>query len=128
MIFGNIKDIEEKEVKTFPFRGKIMPVGGTTVKWLSRVGEAALPEYGLRFFTIKPGGYLPTHQHEYVQTQIMLSGRLIAVQYNDKLEIIDEKELGPNDYFYVAPMEIHSMRNEGTEDATFFCCVCVLSE
>ncbi len=34
----------------------------------------------------------------------------------------------PRYEFYVAPMEIHAMRNAGTEDATFFCCICVLTE
>jgi len=126
MIFGHIKDIEEKEIKSFPFKGKSWPVEGTTIKWLSQIGEPALPEYGLRFFTIKPGGYLPVHQHEYAQTEIIVSGKLVAASYNDNAELIEEREIGPGEYFSVAPMEVHGMKNVGTEDATFFCCICVL--
>ena len=128
MIFGNIDKIEAKEIKTFPFRGKSLPVEGTTIKWLSQVGEAAMPEYGLRLFVIKPGGYIPMHQHDYAQTQIIMSGRLVAAHYNEELEKVEERELNVGDYFYVEPMEIHDMKNTGTEDATFFCCICVLEE
>jgi len=128
MILGNIQDVEEKEVKTTQFKGKSLPVEGTTVKWLSQAVEAVSPEYGLRFFTIKPGGYISVHQHKYVQTVIMMSGRLMTTLYNDNEEIIEEREVGPSDYCYVAPMEIHAMRNDSTENATFFCCICVLAD
>jgi quercetin dioxygenase-like cupin family protein len=40
------------------------PVEGTTVKWLSRVGDPSITEYGLRLFVIKPGGFIPEHQHQ----------------------------------------------------------------
>jgi quercetin dioxygenase-like cupin family protein len=126
MIFGNIKDVEARPVKTFPYKGKDHPVVGTTVKWLSQVGEPSLPEYGLRFFTIEPGGYLPIHKHEYAQTEILISGKLVAAHYDNNDEVIEEKEIGPGEFFYVGPMEVHGMKNRGKEPATFFCCICVL--
>jgi quercetin dioxygenase-like cupin family protein len=128
MEFGNIDKLNANEIKTFSFRGKSFPVKGTTIKWLSQVGEAALPEYGLRFFTIKSGGYIPMHQHDYAQTQIIMSGKLVVAHYNEDLEKIEERELNVGDYFYVKPMEIHDMRNTSTEDASFFCCICVLGD
>lgn len=126
MIFGHLKDVEEREVKTLLSKGQSRHVEGTTIKWLSRVGEPTLPEYGLRFFTTRPSGYVPVHQHPYAETVIIMSGNMITAHYNDNEEPIEERELGPGEYFYVAPMEIHSMKNVGTEDATFLCCICVL--
>jgi quercetin dioxygenase-like cupin family protein len=126
MIYGNIKDVGEKEVKTFLVKGKQEPVVGTTVKWLSQVGEPTLPEYGLRLFTIKPGGSLPEHQHQYAQTQYMLTGKALIFGYQDGKRV--EAEVGRGDYFYVPPMEMHGMKNIGKEDVTFFCCICVLGE
>ena len=126
MIHGNTKNVEKREIKSFPFKGKSLPVVGTTIQWLSQVGDAALPEYGLRLFTMKPGGIIPTHQHEYAQTQVILSGTLLAASYDDNGKVIEEKAFGPGDYFYVGPMEIHGMKNVGLEEATFFCCICAL--
>lgn len=127
MIFGNIKDVEEREIKTFPFKGKSWPVKGTTIKWLSRVGDPNMPEYGLRLFTIKPGGYIPEHQHQYVETVIMLTGKLLIAGHKDRQKIA-EREIGPGDYFYVPPMEPHGLKNVGNEPATLFCCICIVSE
>ena len=128
MIFGNVDKLETKEIKTFLFRGKNLPVERTTIKWLSRVGADTMPEYGLRFFTIKPGGYIPMHQHDYAETLIVTSGKAVAAHYNEGLEKIEESELNIGDYLYVEPMEIHDMKNTHTEDANFFCCICVLKD
>ena len=126
MNFGHIKDVPAREIKTFPYKSKSYPVVGTTVKWLSQVGEPALPEYGLRLFTIEPGGYLPVHQHEYAQTEIIVSGKLVAAHYDNDDKLLEEREIGPGEFFFVPPMEVHGMKNTGTEPATFFCCICVL--
>lgn len=126
MIFGKVNEVEEKEIKTFAFRGKNLPVKGTTIRWLSQVGDPAMPEYGLRFFSVKPGGSIPMHQHEYKQTQVIVSGQLLAGHFDDNGKLIQEKLIGPGDYFFVESMEIHDMKNIGDVDATFFCCICAL--
>ena len=126
MYIKNLKDLEEKELGTVMAKGKNLPVEGTTVKWLSQVGDEGLPEYGLRLFTIKPGGYIPDHLHPFAQTQVILAGRLLVSGYKDGQR--EEKELGPGDFFYVSPMELHGMKNVGNEPVTFFCCICVLAE
>ena len=126
MFYNSIKNVEEKEIKTFLVKGKMEPVEGTTVKWLSQAGDPSMPEYGLRLFRIKPGGFIPEHQHEYAQTQIIQSGTILVTGYENGKRI--EKELVPGDFFYVPPMEMHGMKNLGNEDVTFFCCICVLGE
>ncbi|RNC28524.1 MAG: hypothetical protein AWM53_01504 [Candidatus Dichloromethanomonas elyunquensis] len=126
MIYGNTKDVQSREIKSYPYKGKSMPVGGTSIQWLSQVGDAALPEYGLRLFTVKPGGFIPMHQHEYAQTQVIISGKILTTAYDSNGGVVEEKEFGPGDFFYVEPMEIHGMKNNTNETATFFCCICVL--
>jgi quercetin dioxygenase-like cupin family protein len=126
VIYNNIRNVEEKEIKTFLVNGKMEPVKGTTVKWLSKAGDPSMPDYGLRFFRIKPGGFIPEHQHTYAQTQIIQSGKILATGYENGKRI--EKELVQGDFCYVPPMEMHGMKNLGDEDVTFFCCICVLGE
>jgi quercetin dioxygenase-like cupin family protein len=126
MVSDNVKNVEEKEIKTFLVKGKMEPVKGTTIKWLSQAGDPSQPKYGLRLFRIKPGGFIPEHQHEYAQTTIIQSGKVLVTGYEDGKRI--EKQLVPGDFSYVPPMEMHGMKNLGDEDVTFFCCICVLGE
>ena len=64
------KDCEDKKIDKFPYKGKKLDVIGTSIRWLSEVGDDGhgFPEYGLRFFTIQPGGKIPIHNHFYHQT------------------------------------------------------------
>jgi hypothetical protein len=52
------KECEDKKIAQFPYRGEMHDVTGTSVRWLSKSGDDGhgYPEYGLRFFTIQPGG------------------------------------------------------------------------
>ncbi len=63
----NFKDCEDVKIEEFPFRGQMRKVIGTSVRWLSRQGDDGhgYPEYGLRYFTIQPGGEIPIHNHFY---------------------------------------------------------------
>jgi quercetin dioxygenase-like cupin family protein len=56
---------EDKKVDKFPYRGEMHDVLGTSVKWLSKSGDDGhgYPEYGLRLFTIAPGGQIPIHYY-----------------------------------------------------------------
>lgn len=67
-------ECEEKQIDRFPYRGKQLDVIGTSIRWLSQHGEDenGIPEYGLRFFTIQPGGQIPIHNHFYHQTMYIL--------------------------------------------------------
>ena len=102
-----------------------MEVKDVWIRWLSQVGPEGAQEYGLRFFTIGPGGYIPIHNHLYYQTMYILSGRLLVTSYDIKTdEKIEEKIMGPNDLVFVPTMEPHSMKNlSDTENATFLCCI-----
>jgi len=121
-------DCEDVKIDKFPFKGKMMPVIDTTVRWLSRHGDdgTGYPEYGLRFFTIGPGGQIPIHNHFYHQTMYVLSGRFECWRFDLETEaMLDKKEAGPGDFIYIPSMEPHGMRNLSDSQAgTFLCCIC----
>ena len=125
MIVINANDREDSKIETFPYKGKPLEVKNVWIRWLSQAGPEGSPEYGLRFFTIGAGGNIPIHNHFYIQTMYILSGRLLVTSYNPETDgKVEEKIIGPNDLAYVPSMEPHSMRNlSDVENVTFLCCI-----
>ena len=127
MEIKNYRDCEEVKIEKFPFKGVMRDVTGTGVRWLSSYGDdgTGYPEYGLRFFTIQPGGEIPIHNHFYHQTMYILNGKFECYQYDmDTEEAVKTVVTGPGDYIYVPGMEPHGMKNIGETPATFLCCIC----
>ena len=123
----NYKDCEDVKIDKFPYRGEMWDVIGTSIRWLSKHGDDGngYPEYGLRFFTIQPGGQIPIHNHFYHQTMYILEGKFECWQFDPETDkIAQKKETGPGDFVYVPSMEPHGMKNIGDEPATFLCCIC----
>lgn len=122
------KDCPDQPIATFPYKGRPLEVRGTSVRWLSRSGDdgAGAPEYGLRLFTIQPGGQIPIHAHFYLQTMFILTGRFECWQFDPRTdEVLRRVEAGPGDYVYIPSQEPHGMRNlSATEAGTFLCCIC----
>lgn len=120
-------DRQEQKIDKFPYKGRALDVIGVSVRWLSRHGDdgTGYPEYGLRHFTVEPGGQIPIHNHFYHQTMYILSGTFECWQFDP---VTDEKvhtcSVGPGDFVYVPSMEPHGMKNTGDESATFLCCIC----
>ena len=125
MIVMNEKDVKKNKIETFPYRGKPYAVKEVWVQWLSQAGPKDSPEYGLRFFTVGPGGEIPIHNHFYYQTMYVLKGRLSVISYDLKTDMkLEERTVGPNDYIFVPTMEPHSIRSlSDREEATFLCCI-----
>ena len=122
----NFKDCEDVVIDKFPFKGKKRDVTGTSIRWLSRHGDDGTgnPEYGLRYFTIQPGGEIPIHNHFYHQTIYMLSGTFECYRYDMETEaVLETCRTEPGDFVYVPSMEPHGMKNVGGEPATFLCCI-----
>jgi len=121
----NVKDRPDNKIDTYPYKGKQYELKDVWIRWLSQVGSPDAPEYGLRFFTIGPGGYIPIHNHFYYQTMYILKGRLTVKSHDpDTGEVIEEKIMEPNDLVFVPSMEPHSMFNlSETENANFLCCI-----
>ena len=126
MKIANFKDSEEKQIKQFPFKDEMRPVIGTGIRWLSQYGDDGngYPEYGLRYFTIAPGGQIPIHNHFYHQTMYILSGEAECYKYDFETEDIVEKRItGAGDFIYIPSMEPHGMKNTGDEALCFLCCI-----
>ncbi|MFC1822620.1 cupin domain-containing protein [Thermodesulfobacteriota bacterium] len=125
MIVMNVDEKEDSKIETFPYKGKPLEVKDVFIRWLSQAGPEESPDYGLRFFTIGPGGYIPIHNHFYYQTMYILSGSIAVFAHDSETdEVAEEKTIGPNDVVYVPTMEPHSMKNlSDSEKATFICCI-----
>jgi len=125
MIVKNLTNTEEKKIDRFPYKGQQLEVKNVTIRWLSQAGPQDSPDYGLRFFTIGPDGYIPIHKHFYCQTMYILSGRVSVSSHDaDSDQKKEEKSLGPNDFVFIPSMEPHSIKNlSGQEKVTFLCCI-----
>lgn len=122
----NANGVSAKKIESFPYKGTPLEVKSVSIKWLSQAGpDESSPDYGLRFFTVGPGGTIPIHNHFYVQTMYMLTGNLIVYAHDPKTdEKVMERRIGVNDFVFVPSMEPHSMVNpSSTEEATFLCCI-----
>ncbi len=127
----NFKDCEDVKIDKFPFKGEKRDVIGTSVRWLSRSGDdgSGYPEYGLRFFTIQPGGEIPIHNHFYHQTMYILSGKAECRQFDmDTEEIVEKKITAHGDFIYIPSLEPHGMKNIGDGQLTFLCCIANIYE
>jgi quercetin dioxygenase-like cupin family protein len=122
----NAKGVEKKKIESFPYKGKPLPVKDVWIQWLSQAGlDKDSPEYGLRFFTVGPGGVIPIHTHFYVQTMYLLTGGLVVASHDPETDAkVEEKPVGPNDFIFVPSMEPHSIVNPSdSKEATFLCCI-----
>ena len=93
-------------------------------------GSSRVPGLWPSVFYDRPRGEIPIHNHFYVQTMYILSGRIAVASHDPKTdERLEEKILGPNDFVFVPSMEPHSMRNlSDNEDVTFLCCIANIYE
>ena len=121
----NVNDKKDIKIASYPYKGKPLEVKDVWIRWLSQAGPEDSPEYGLRFFTVGPGGHIHIHNHFYVQTMYILSGRMKVTSHDAKTdEKVQEKITGPGDFIFIPSMEAHSMINlSDTENATFLCCI-----
>lgn len=128
----NWKESDAVKVEKFPYKGKNYDVKGISVRWLSKCGEDDMgqPEYGLRLFTAEPAGEIPIHNHFYVQTMYILTGRFECYAFEPEgSQRKETRECGPGDTIYIPSMEPHGMRNlSDTEPASFLCCICNVYE
>jgi len=126
------KNVEDVQIAKFPYKGQPLDVKGISVRWLSKFGDdgTGYPEYGLRLFTAQPGGEIPIHNHFYIQTMHILSGRFECYQFHPQTDRKTRTCIAAaGDTVVVPSMEPHGMRNlSDTEPATFLCCICNVYE
>ncbi|MFH1060127.1 MAG: cupin domain-containing protein [Pseudomonadota bacterium] len=118
-------DVEKRKIEKFPYKGKEYDVKSVWIQWLSSVGPAETPEYGLRLFTVGPGGEIPIHKHFYYQTMFMLKGNLIGYAYDQETDaLLSETPIGPNELAFIPSMQPHRFVNPSQdEECLFLCCI-----
>jgi len=125
------KECEDRPIEKFPYRGETREVVGTSIRWLSRYGDDGngYPEYGLRFFTIQPGGQIPIHNHFYHQTMFIMSGEFECWAFDPETDKLAKKSVcGPGSAIFIPSMEPHGMKNISDGEGTFLCCICNVYE
>lgn len=98
-----------KDGQALPFRG---------VRRVELVGKQGEPcSFELRYFELEPGGYTSLEKH--VHTHVLIGAR------GQGLVIIGEERqaLKPDDIAYIAPLQVHQLRNEGDGPFGFYCIV-----
>jgi ribulose-bisphosphate carboxylase large chain len=89
--------------------------GVRRVELVGKNGEQS--DFDLRYFEIAPGGFTSLEKH--LHTHVILCARGAGVLITDQ----ERSELKAFDVAYVAPLEVHQLRNETTEPFGFFCVV-----
>ncbi len=89
----------------------------TTIQWLidAKVGA---PNFAMRRFVVRKGGYTPLHKHDWEHEVFVLNGEGILVGEGGK-----EMPLKKNYFAFVPPNELHQFRNAGNEDFIFLCVI-----
>jgi len=129
MIVKNAKDISRTKIEAYPYREIPRTVKDVWIQWLSKVGPEGTAEYGLRLFTVGPGGEIPIHNHLYYQTTYVLTGHLNVFSHDENDQVKEQRLMGPNDFVFIPTMEPHSMKNASeTEECTFLCCIANVRE
>ena len=113
------------KIETFPYKGKHYEVKDVAIQWLSNAGPKDNPEYGLRLFTVGPGGKIPIHKHFYFQTMFILEGRLTGLVFDGETdEQIEQFDIGTHEVAFIPSMEAHGFTNPSdSETCTFLCCI-----
>ena len=102
-------DQRYKASQDLPFRG---------VRRVELVGKQGEPcSFELRYFELEPGGYTSLEKHVHTHVLIGARGRGLVVMDQERLA------LKPDDIAYVAPLQVHQLRNEGEEPFGFYCIV-----
>ncbi len=71
----------------------------------------------MRHFVVAPKGHSPEHAHPWEHEVYILAGRG-RVRFAD-----GAVDVGPGDFVFVPPMDVHQFRNAGDEPFEFLCVV-----
>jgi len=109
-----LKHINHSQVKLeIP---KEQGVKDVKLRWLISKKDGA-KNFAMRLFEIQPGGYTPSHQHDWEHEVFILEG---TGAIRDKT---GEKLLNKGDVVFVSPMELHQFANTGKNVLKFLCLI-----
>ncbi|MHA1410821.1 MAG: cupin domain-containing protein [Candidatus Odinarchaeia archaeon] len=108
-----VKKIDEIKTELVTMNG----VKDTYIQWLINKENAGAKNFAMRRFTIKPGGEIGVHSHDWEHEIYVLKGK-------GKLGAGDESANVHEDMvIYVPPNIDHWYKNTGKEDLVFLCMI-----
>ena len=120
MILRKLKDVESIDVgKAFGFTEKMM-----MIQWIisNEIGDEKYHHtYAIRKYTLQPGlsiEEIPLHNHKYVQSPHILSGRLICENGDG-----ERTEVEPGDTVFFHENEPHRMAVLGDKPVELLCII-----
>jgi mannose-6-phosphate isomerase-like protein (cupin superfamily) len=98
------------KVNIFDIEGTEFPAGRRTRVILGENGAINGEYFVQGFVVIYPGGSVPMHEHENVESYVILSGE-------GQMSVDEQSEpVGPYDCIYMEKGQKHSLQNTGTVD------------
>lgn len=94
----------------------VISVGEKTYKQ-TLISSSDAPNFAMRKFTIKPGGFMPLHTNSVEHEQYVIKGRA-EVQIGDKKLIVEQ-----NDVVYIPAGVEHNYKTIGNENFEFICMI-----
>ncbi len=110
VVIGNKSQVTPRKFENAPV------VQGVEKRVLIGAADRA-PLFVMRHFTVAPGGYTPEHAHAWEHEVYVLAGRGRAHGQGGA------QDVGPGDFIFVPPMDVHQFRNTGDVPLEFICVV-----
>ena len=109
-----MKHVHHTEVKLeIP---KEQGVKDVKLRWLISKKDGA-KTFAMRLFEIQPGGYTPSHQHDWEHEVFILEGNGTLKDKNNR------KDFKEGDILFIKPMEWHQFLNTGEKLLKFICLI-----
>ncbi len=86
------------------------------IQWLISDKDGA-PNFAMRRFIVKAGGYTPFHHHPYEHEVLILSGKGQVIIGNNAYDVHSGSVV------FVPPDVMHQFRNSGNGDLEFICVI-----
>ena len=116
VIITNIRELKEYDVK----EAYGTDADGVTIRWVSekRTGGAEyLHNFALRYFIIKPGGFIAPHKHPWEQ-EIAVTRGCLQITGLDQRQMIQRDNVA-----YFSANEEHGFKAVGDNPAEFYCII-----
>jgi quercetin dioxygenase-like cupin family protein len=95
----------------------VMPYAGGIAKRVMIGPKQGAPTFVMRIFDLPRGGSSPWHQHDWEHEVYVLVGKGFAVSKDG------ETPIRPGDSIFIAPNEMHCLKNGGRGAFRFMCLV-----
>lgn len=109
MHIGHVDNVKKEKISVKGIKGAGIQV------LLSQ--KENVPHFYMRLVSVEPGGIIPLHSHEVIHEMYVVKGKGAVLHENGETPI----EAGS--FVYMPSDEIHGMKNTGSENLEFICCI-----